>query len=488
MEGAGDAHLYAHVPHDSNAIDLIRTFGEADKPVFLSEYGIGSLVDAISVTRRYEQEGFREDLEDATLYRSMAEAFIADWNRFGMEGVYPFPEDMLAESQRLHARWRLQGFDLIRSNPNIVGYNLTGLVDQVMAGEGLWTTWRDLKPGIIDALTDGWAPLRWCLFVTPMHVYIGKPFEFEAVLANEGVLGIGAYPVRFKLFGPEGVVWEQAMEIIITADNLNSFALPVIKTSVIINGSSGEYYFAAAMEKGGNPAGGKLKFHASNNVEHIESHLAVVLLGVETKVHDFLLSKGIQCSEYEEVVHAEAINEKAKEPLSGIINEIILIGHIEINAFNELEWQHLYQRIEQGAYVIFMKPTALFPADGAASRMPFAEKGKYVRYINTLYHKEDVAKRHPIFKDLQAGAIMDWDYYGQIIPDYLFEEMKQPDQVIAAGFAVGYPCANGYFSGISLALYEYGKGRFVVNTLRILENINANPAADRLLLNLLQVH
>lgn len=75
-------------------------------------------------------------------------------------------EDMLRDSQRLHARQRLIGFDLIRSNPQICGYNLTGLLDHALTGEGLWSFWREWKPGILDALVDGWAPLRWCLFCT----------------------------------------------------------------------------------------------------------------------------------------------------------------------------------------------------------------------------------------------------------------------------------------------------------------------------------
>ena len=46
----------------------------------------------------YEQAGARSDLEDFRLMRSMADGLIADWKRLGMEGVYPFPEDMLADT------------------------------------------------------------------------------------------------------------------------------------------------------------------------------------------------------------------------------------------------------------------------------------------------------------------------------------------------------------------------------------------------------
>jgi len=32
------------------------------------------------------------------------------------------------------ARWRTLGFDLIRSNPNLCGYNLTGMLDHAITG------------------------------------------------------------------------------------------------------------------------------------------------------------------------------------------------------------------------------------------------------------------------------------------------------------------------------------------------------------------
>jgi hypothetical protein len=34
----------------------------------------------------------------------------------------------------------------------------------------------------------GWAPLRWCLFAEPVHVYRESKVRLEAVLANEDVL------------------------------------------------------------------------------------------------------------------------------------------------------------------------------------------------------------------------------------------------------------------------------------------------------------
>lgn len=167
-------HFYPEVPQTQDTDHAIRTLGQEDsKPVFLSEYGIGSMMGVIHNARRYEQAGRYAETEDYLLMRSMADRLLADWNRFGMDGVYPFAEDFVRDSQHREARHRLLGFNLIRSNPRLCGFNLTGMLDHVMTGEGVWGFWRDWKPGVMDTMRDGWAPVRWCLFANPLHSYAG---------------------------------------------------------------------------------------------------------------------------------------------------------------------------------------------------------------------------------------------------------------------------------------------------------------------------
>ncbi len=43
---------------------------------------------------------------------------------------------------------------------------------------------------------------------------------------------------------------------------------------------------------------------------------------------------------------------------------------------------------------------------------------------------------------------------------------------------------SGYASGLVAASYPFGAGRFLLNSLCILENVDRHPAADRLLLNM----
>jgi hypothetical protein len=302
FNGAGDAHVYPGTPHTPEIEAGIRNLGKDSKPVFLSEYGIGSQMNAIRELRYYEQYGANPEWDDFKFFKQTEEKLTADWKRLGFEGVYAFPEEMLRASQQLHCRQRLLGFNLIRSNPQICGYNLTGLLDHGYTGEGLWTFWREFKPGIMDALQDGWSPLRWCLFAGPMHGYAGRPIKLEAVLANEDVLAPGTYQVRLRVLGPDGLVWEAKRDVTVpkpAEGEDGPLAIPVFAEDVVLDGPSGQYTFAVNLEHGGAPAGGRLTFYLSEAPKSAPVAVAVALL--EPQAQDWLTAHGIGVAPLESV-------------------------------------------------------------------------------------------------------------------------------------------------------------------------------------------
>jgi hypothetical protein len=474
VEGAGDAHVYPPVPHPPEVLAFLRTLGQNSKPVFLSEYGIGSLFDAIRESRGFEQQGASPELADAALIRSMADRLLADWERWGMTGVYPFVEDMLRDSQRLHARQRLLGFDLIRSNPKICGYNLTGMLDHALTGEGLWTFWREWKPGIVDALADGWAPLRWCLFAAPSHVYASQALKIEVVLANESALPPGDYPVRLRIAHARGIAWERRATLCIPQPEVGQdgpLAVPVLCEEIALDGPSGAYTLAVALERGGNPAGGRLTFHLSNKADLPRLNQEIAVWGVEKQAVSWLAAQGVRCRQF--------------EPSASSGPRIILVGDRVTELEDANDWRALTAHIEQGGTAIFLSPQAFWRDDDPVGWLPLSDKGRCYAFHDWLYHKECVAKAHPIFDGLQPQGVMDWEYYGPVIPQHLFDGQPTPDDVAAAAFAVGYSTLGGYASGVLVGAYRLGAGRFVINTLRVLENLDRHPAADRLLLNLI---
>ena len=99
-----------------------------------------------------------------------------------------------------------------------------------------------------------------------------------------------------------------------------------------------------------------------------------------------------------------------------------------------------------------------------------------------LYHKDEWAKAHPVFDGLPSGGLMDYAFYREIIPDWVFAGQDAPAQAIAGASNASFD----YSSGLMLAEYRLGAGRFFLNTLLIREQLPSNPVAERLLRNLLR--
>jgi Glycosyl hydrolases family 2, TIM barrel domain/Glycosyl hydrolases family 2/Glycosyl hydrolases family 2, sugar binding domain len=468
--GTGDFHLYPKVPQTPEVNRMMRTLGENSKPVFLSEYGIGSMMDVIHEARKYEQAAIPEDAEDFVLMRSMADRLTADWSRFAMESAYPYPETLLEMSQRSMAHHRLLGFNLIRSNPKLCGFNLTGMLDHAMTGEGLWRFWRDWKPGVFDAVCDGWAPVRWCLFAEPGHTYLGRPVALEAVLANEDTLHPGTYPAHFQVVGPNGSVWQRESSVSIP-DREAPLAVQVLKEDVVLQGPAGTYELIPFIQRAAPPES-RWKFYLSDLQSLPKINQQVTTWHMPENVESWLSAHGVRST-----------------PLSGApreTRELILVGDVSKRPAGAGEWQQLAARMATGSTVVFLSPLAFERDKKASAWLPLANKGRIYQFNDWLYHKECVAKPHPVFAGLQGSGILDWTYYGPVLPHYLLDGQDTPAEVIAAAFAAGYSTPGGYASGVLLGSYRFGAGQFFVNTFPLLENNGTHPAADRLLLNLLQ--
>jgi hypothetical protein len=476
--GSGDFHFYPIFPQTREAEQFARTLGQDSKPVFLSEYGIGSLMNAVHEARMYEQAGARPDLEDFRLMLSMADGLIADWKRFGMEGVYPFPEDMLSDSQRRMARHRTLGFNLVRSNPHLCGFNVTGMLDHAMTGEGIWRFWRDWKPGAMDAMQDGWWPLRWCLFVDGAHNYVGRPFRVEAVLATEDVLPPGQYPARFRINGPAGNVWERRAIVKVptpASGEDGPLAIPVLNDELTLTVPGGSYELVADLEEGGAPLGRSWQFFLSDPAFLPRVDQTVAVWGIDGKVQEWLGKYGVRCQPV-------ADGDKSRR-------QIILVGDLSKTETDPSKWSDLAARMARGSTAVFLSQSGFQREKDPVGWIPLAKKGRCYRFVDHLYHKECVAKAHPIFEGLQAKAILDWYYYGQLIPHFVFDKQDTPDEVVAAWFAVGYgvpDIAPSYASGILMGIYKFGDGEFVLNTFPILDQLDNNPVADLMLLNLVK--
>ncbi|HLB73909.1 MAG TPA: hypothetical protein VJJ98_07815, partial [Sedimentisphaerales bacterium] len=401
----------------------------------------------------------------------LRDLFLADYRRWRMDEVFDRPEEFFAQSIARMAGQRLLGLNAIRSNPNVIGYSITGTVDQGMTAEGLWTTFRELKPGTADALFDGFAPLRWCLFVEPVNAYCTTPVKLEAVLANEDALLPGKYPVRLQVVGPDASrAFERTVTVTIQDPGTKPeppMVLPVFAEELTIDGPPGKYRFMATFERSAAAAGEAVEFYMADPAQMPPVESEVVLWGQDAELAKWLVAHGIRTRPW--------------SPDPPTKREVILASNTAAPPGGSTAFAELAGRIACGSAVVFLSP-AVFAADNQPTALvPLADKGALAVIPNWLYHKDEWCKQHPIFEGLPAGGLMDYTFYREIIPDVVWSGLDPPAEAIAAGINA----SQGYSSGLMVAVYNLGQGRFILNTLCIRDNLGSNPVAERLLRNTL---
>ena len=120
---------------------------------------------------------------------------------------------------------------------------------------------------------------------------------------------------------------------------------------------------------------------------------------------------------------------------------------------------------------VFLCPAVFAQGNHRTAWLPLARKGDFAGLPSWLYHKDEWAKRHPIFDGLPAGGLMDYTFYRELIPASAFTELDPPAEAVAAGI----DASCGYSSGLLVAVYPLGAGEFILNSLQIRDNLGPPP-------------
>ena len=472
-----DRHHYQRVPHTAKEISTLRSLGTADKHYFVSEYGVGSGQNLSRMVRLYQQHSAAHG-EAYSIIRGYLNQFLDDWNRWKLDEAFTDPDEFFTQSLSHMATQRKLGWNAIRANPNMAGHNMTGTVDgDSINAEGLTTIFRELKPGTVDALYDSLAPLRLCLFAEPANLYSGSSVSLEVVLANEDVLQPGPYPLRLQVVGPGNFrAYDRTIEVEVPgAVNRKEppLAYPIFHDELMLEGPGGQYRFVARFEKGAAAFGGEVEFYVTDSHQMPVVRDEVVLWGEDNDLEKWFKLNQIATRRFN-----PAVTDR---------RELILVSRAPHASGGAEAFRDLATRVARGSSVVFLSP-AVFAGEGESTRWaPLKNKGRIDQISRGApqglgpYMADDWCKKHPIFDGLQCGGLMDYTIYRDLIPDEVWFDQQLPAEAVAGSIFTSF----GYSSGLLISMHEFGAGRFILNTLRIRENLGAVPAAERLLRNML---
>jgi hypothetical protein len=256
------------------------------------------------------------------------------------------------------------------------------------------------------------------------------------------------------------------------------FSSLVFAEEVDLDGQSGEYQFLAHFEKGATAAGGRTSIFLADPKGMPAVDVEVVVWGEDTELATWLSSRGIKVRQF--------------SPGSQQSREVILVSGTPANGGAQA-FRELANHIARGSVAVFLSQ-GVFARDGDPfGWLPLVNKGEpsflktdkksYEEPLTSwLYLKDEWAKAHPIFDGLPAGGLMDHAFYREIIPDAAWMGQDPPLE------AIGGPikASQDYSSGLMVATYKLGAGRFILNTLLIRDNLGSHPVAEQLLRNMLR--
>ena len=457
----GDIHFYPAVPLRPENIQRILNFGNGTpRPVFVSETGAGSALDTISLTKHFEHTNAVPFAPDVKMIRIMNELLHRDIEKFGFADCIPFPSELMRSSMKNHVYYRTQMYDLLRSNPNLCGISLTGLLDHSICGEGLWTLFREFKPGMADVLQDGFSSLRWNVILSAPSLRRGDSLTVQASIASEDILPVGSsYHVRAAILGQNGEFFDaRDYSFTVTEESARRMVIPVFTDSWDTSSlDAGEYEIKVEVMAGADVSGGIRTFHVCPAVK-TRTERTVYITGLSEQDAARVESFGFHTEPLENYRDGGAV----------------LAGFVE-----ESNRDVLAALLANEAHILAVRSAQ----DQSVLLLPENRRPVLGTEWDWLYHREFFLRPgDPYFTGMRTGLADARLFTGILTPnDFRAEGEQVPDYTHAFAFLTGYHKDPGFFGGFKLGSYKVGEGLLTMNTFQLLEIADRVPYAAQML-------
>lgn len=483
-----DWHPYVMIPYTAKALNELsgKIPQLPGQKIYVSESGLCFPIDLPSELGDYQQWG-KQESDDALYFKRQYDKFMVDWKKFGLGDCWARPEDYIRAAYTTANGLRETGEAAIRANPAVVAYTPTNGVADYSMGESVATNFRRLKPELIPSVLLANSPVRWCLSTEPQSIYNGNKIQVSASFSNLDVLPAGKYPATVQVIGPDmKPVFEKKTFVVIAEGQQEPFAQLILTEEILIKGKPGKYQFLATLNEGGTALGGKTEFYVTANDALPTLPKEIVLCG-----QDSIVSAWLKKHKVKAIPFNNGVSDK---------RQVIVVAGKE--AQDSVTMLRIAQHMARGSVVIFLSPSTLKRGNSTTGWLPLVNKGviEPMDHVAGYYRADRWVKNHPIFEGMPSGGMMDYKYFRNIIalnalsqeyngrakPAHTFQELSAPltypDETVCGATRI----SHNYCSGVQVGVWNFGEGRFIVNTLNITNNLGTDPAADRLFSNMLR--
>jgi len=450
---------------------------------YVSELGYGSTPDLISNIKEFETKG-NPIVAPSIYHRELNDGYIAALQKIGYDKIYPNVQDFYLEQQKMHGIANKRMLEATRLNSTIAGYCVHALVggDWVL-GAGLLDLWRNPKTLVYEmtkeANQEQITPIR----ILPRNVYAEKGAQLEVYGVSE--LTSEKVTVFVKISSKKGIVVYQNN----FSGEFSNGISTLLSTQLNTLNLEGTYTVNVEVKnkKGKVITSNYQSFDVFQEKQLKTPSAKIAVVDFDNTLSEFLKSKNINFVSFNQNLDK---------------NIPVLVGKTSKKDKKYKEKvQELRTFAKKGGYVVFFevlgKRVAGFERElkeieaetlplEAEMQQKWATRGGWAA-------KSHVVSKHQIFKGLPTEIIMH-GVYENVHPEVSISKIKG-DYI--AGL-IGYDhfpnneIMRRHFNGPGEVWWaadvletQFGEGKMLLSTLRIIEFLDTDPVAEKLLYNII---
>jgi len=450
---------------------------------YVSELGYGSTPDLISNIKEFETKG-NPIVAPSIYHRELNDGYIAALQKIGYDKIYPNVQDFYLEQQKMHGIANKRMLEATRLNSTIAGYCVHALVggDWVL-GAGLLDLWRNPKTLVYEmtkeANQEQITPIR----ILPRNVYAEKGAQLEVYGVSE--LTSEKVTVFVKISSKKGIVVYQNN----FSGEFSNGISTLLSTQLNTLNLEGTYTVNVEVKnkKGKVITSNYQSFDVFQEKQLKTPSAKIAVVDFDNTLSEFLKSKNINFVSFNENLDK---------------NIPVLVGKTSKKDKKYKEKvQELRTFAKKGGYVVFFevlgKRVAGFERElkeieaetlplESEMQQKWATRGGWAA-------KSHVVSKHQIFKGLPTEIIMH-GVYENVHPEVSISKIKG-DYI--AGLIVYDHFPNNeimrrHFNGPGEVWWaadvletQFGEGKMLLSTLRIIEFLDTDPVAEKLLYNII---
>ena len=469
-------------------------------PSYVSEIGYGSLPDLEENEIEFLKKG--NPITYPYLYhlrfnKEIKEKLIET----GLIKLFKNASSFYKKQQEIHGIANKRMIEAIRSNENVIGYCVHALTaGDWIIGAGLLDLWRNPKGLAYDLTKEANLPKIAVLRTNKKNYFAGENVDISTLIINENELQKNQ--VRISVFR----LSKNKNELIFNyqeAHEVKNGVNHIEKISLGNDLPDGKYEVKISLIKNG-----KNEYSTSINfnvyfIDRRQKNLEISLLKDDRRMINFFNKYNISY---------ELFSDKTK------INKTLIVNQSDTDFYSSrdgnivekenengsIEFDNIMDQINNFTYnggnVVFLKipgktrkrigPNLTFLADGIDYLPSKPIKNISQGLWDGILH---INKKHPFFNELPVNVNMS-DVYENIAPTISLRNFKGNNIVQTVAFdripngdilKRNYIGSGEVWSGSDLSIVKYGKGKMVLSTLKLIENLNYDPVSEIILLNII---